>query len=102
MIVIHPKDKTTSFLKAIYAGKKDVTLIDETWSSRNIRETIGNASKKEIIMMLEEIRKRAGMPHYYRPNVTEIKDVSPESFDFVIGAAIVALINKNRGEKDDD
>lgn len=51
MIVIHPKDKTTSFLKAIYAGKRDVTLIDETWNNRNIRETIGNA-KDEIIMML--------------------------------------------------
>ena len=57
---------------------------------------------QEVIMMLEEIRKRAGMPHYYRPNVTEIKDVSPESFDFVIGAAIAALYVKKRGEKDDD
>ena len=52
MIVIHPKDKTTSFLKAIYAGKKDVTLIDETWNNRNIREAIGSAPKEEIIMML--------------------------------------------------
>jgi hypothetical protein len=52
MIVIHPKDKTTSFLKAIYAGKRDVTLIDETWNNRNIREAIGSAPKKEPIMML--------------------------------------------------
>ena len=52
MIVIHPNDKTTSFLKAIYAGKKDVTLIDETWNNRNIREAIGNSPKDEIIMML--------------------------------------------------
>ena len=52
MIVIHPKDKTTSFLKAIYAGKKNVTLIDETWNNRNIREAIGNAPKEEEIMML--------------------------------------------------
>ena len=52
MIVIHPNDKTTSFLKAIYAGRKDVTLIDETWSNRRIREAIGTAPQKEIVMML--------------------------------------------------
>ena len=52
MIVIHPKDKTTSFLRAIYAGKKNVTLIDETWNNRNIREAIGSAPKGEEIMML--------------------------------------------------
>ena len=52
MIVIHPKDKTTTFLKAIYAGKRGVTLIDETWNNRNIREAIGTAPKNELIMML--------------------------------------------------
>lgn len=52
MIVIHPKDKTTSFLTKIYAGKKDVTLIDETWNNRRIREAIGSAPKEEIVMML--------------------------------------------------
>ena len=52
MIVIHPKDKTTSFLRQIYTGKKDVKLIDETWSSREIREAIGTAPKEEIVMML--------------------------------------------------
>lgn len=39
-------------MKQIYAGKKDVTLIDETWNSRRIRETIGTAPKEERIMML--------------------------------------------------
>jgi hypothetical protein len=52
MIVIHPKDKTTSFLRQIYAGKRNVTLIDETWNSRNIREAIGSSPKEEEIMML--------------------------------------------------
>ena len=52
MIVIHPNDKTTSFLKEIYDGKKGVTLIDETWNGRSIRETIGLAPKEEVIMML--------------------------------------------------
>lgn len=52
MIVIHPKDKTTSFLTKIYSEWENVTLIDETWSSRDIREAIGCAPKNEIILML--------------------------------------------------
>ena len=52
MIVIHPNDKTTSFLKAIYRKEKDITLIDETWTNRQIRETIGTANNKELVMML--------------------------------------------------
>jgi len=39
-------------LKAIYSGKKNVTLIDESWSSRNIREAIGIAPKEEEIIMM--------------------------------------------------
>ena len=52
MIVIHPNDKTTSFLKAIYKREKDVTLINETWTNRQIRETIGTSDNKELVMML--------------------------------------------------
>lgn len=52
MIVIHPKDKTTEFLKKIYSGKNHIKLIDETWNNRRIRETIGTADKNEIVMML--------------------------------------------------
>ena len=52
MIVIHPKDKTTSFLRTIYSWEKEITLIDETWNNRNIREAIGTSPKEEIIMML--------------------------------------------------
>ena len=52
MIVIHPNDKTTSFLKKIYEGVNNVTIIDENWSSRNIRERIGTSDKNEVIMML--------------------------------------------------
>jgi hypothetical protein len=39
-------------LKKIYEGEKNVTLIDETWNNRQIREAIGTAPKEEIIMML--------------------------------------------------
>jgi hypothetical protein len=52
MIVIHPKDKTTSFLRQIYLGKENVKVIDETWNNRQIREAIGTAPKEEVIMML--------------------------------------------------
>ena len=52
MIVIHPNDKTTSFLKAIYKKEKDVILIDETWTNRKIRETIGTSNSRELVVML--------------------------------------------------
>lgn len=52
MIVIHPKDKTTSFLRQIYSWEKEATVIDETWNNRNIRERIGSAPKEELVVML--------------------------------------------------
>ena len=52
MIVIHPNDKTTSFLKTIYKKEKELTLIDETWTNRRIREAIGTANQKELVVML--------------------------------------------------
>ena len=52
MIVIHPNDRTTSFLRKIYEGENNVTIIDENWNSRNIREKIGSSDKSELIMML--------------------------------------------------
>jgi len=39
-------------LRQIYLGKENVKVIDETWSNRQIRETIGSAPKDEVIMML--------------------------------------------------
>ena len=39
-------------MKAIYRKEKDVTLIDETWTNRQIRETIGTSDSKELVMML--------------------------------------------------
>ena len=39
-------------MKAIYRKEKDITLIDETWTNRQIRETIGTANNKELVMML--------------------------------------------------
>jgi len=67
MIVIHPNDKATSFLKAIYAGKRNV-IIDETWSNRNIRECIGSSPSDEIIMMLG---------HGYRGGLFAPSKISP-------------------------
>ena len=52
MIVIHPADKTTAFLKQIYSTWENVTLIDEKWSGRAIKEAICCAPKNEIVTML--------------------------------------------------
>lgn len=39
-------------MKVIYSERKNVTLIDDTWNSRNIREAIGTSPKEEEILML--------------------------------------------------
>lgn len=39
-LVIHPKDKSTDFLKAIYAGLDDVTVLSENLSTEKVTEEL--------------------------------------------------------------
>ena len=48
-LVIHPKDKSTDFLKPIYAGLDDVTLVTGGWSSDQILEAI--QTHDQVMMM---------------------------------------------------
>jgi len=48
-LVIHPKDKSTDFLKPIYSGLDDVTLVTDSWSQNQIREAI--QTHDQVIMM---------------------------------------------------
>jgi hypothetical protein len=48
-LVIHPKDKSTDFLKPIYAGLDDVTLVTEGWSQAQIKEAI--QTHDQVMMM---------------------------------------------------
>ncbi len=51
MIVIHPKDKTTAFLKLLYEGE-EVTLLDQSVSNAEIRHQLNHTSCLDRIMML--------------------------------------------------
>ena len=48
-LVIHPKDKSTDFLKPIYSGLDDVTLVTGDWSQDQILEAI--QTHDQVIMM---------------------------------------------------
>jgi len=48
-LVIHPKDKSTDFLKQIYADLDDVTLVTGGWSQDRIKEAI--QTHDQVIMM---------------------------------------------------
>ena len=48
-LVIHPKDKSTDFLKPIYADLDDVTLVTGGWSSDQILEAI--QTHDQVMMM---------------------------------------------------
>jgi hypothetical protein len=48
-LVIHPQDKSTDFLKPIYAGLDDVTLVTGGWTRNQIKEAI--QTHDQVMMM---------------------------------------------------
>lgn len=48
-LVIHPQDKSTDFLRPIYAGLDDVTLVTGGWTQTQIREAI--QTHDQVMMM---------------------------------------------------
>jgi len=48
-LVIHPKDRSTDFLKPIYADLDEVTLVTGSWTQTQIREAI--RSHDQVIML---------------------------------------------------
>lgn len=51
MLVIHPKDKTTTVLSLLYEGM-EVRLLDQTSNSAEIKRTLNHTPKQERIMLL--------------------------------------------------
>lgn len=51
MIVVHPYDRTTEMLSALYCGL-DYRLIDDHCSSNEIKHILNDAARQERIMML--------------------------------------------------
>ncbi len=52
MIVIHPKDKTTVMLSALYENMPGVTLLDQSCTNVEIKERLHRVSSQERIMLL--------------------------------------------------
>jgi len=48
-LVIHPQDKSTDFLRPIYAGLDDVTLVTRGWTVNQVREAI--QTHDQVMMM---------------------------------------------------
>lgn len=52
MLVIHPKDQSTDFLKILYEGREDVRLIDGYTSSKEIRHLLNHVHPGETVLLL--------------------------------------------------
>jgi hypothetical protein len=48
-LVIHPQDKSTDFLRPIYAGLDNVTLVTRGWTMNQVREAI--QTHDQVMMM---------------------------------------------------
>lgn len=51
MLVIHPKDKTTAMLSALYEGQEH-TLVDQSFSKSEISHILNHTPARERIMLL--------------------------------------------------
>ncbi len=52
MLVIHPKDRTTAMLTALYDGMPDAQLLDCTLSGKAIAHVLSHTPQSERIMLL--------------------------------------------------
>ena len=52
MLVIHPKDRTTAMLTALYDGMPDARLLDCTLSGKAIAHVLSHTPPSERILLL--------------------------------------------------
>jgi len=52
MLVIHPKDPSTDFLKILYEGRANVRLIDDIGSVKELRHALNHVAPGETVMLL--------------------------------------------------
>ncbi|WP_455585953.1 hypothetical protein [Bacteroides sp.] len=75
MLVIHPKDKTTTMLSMLYTGLENVRLLDQGVSNAGIKQSLHHMSSYERIMLLG---------HGSDSGLFSREDDSKEEFDRVI------------------
>ena len=52
MLVIHPKDKSTSLAEAIYANMPNVHVVEDEWYERGIGQLLWQTPKEEPILII--------------------------------------------------
>ena len=77
MLVIHPKDKSTSLAEAIYANMPNVHVVEDEWYERGIGQLLWLTPKEEPILIIGY-----GDCHgLYRKRFNDVLEISPSDLD---------------------
>lgn len=77
MLVIHPKDKSTSLAEAIYANMPNVHVVEDEWYERGIGQLLWQIPKEEPILIVGY-----GDCHgLYRERFNDVLEISPDDLD---------------------
>lgn len=77
MLVIHPKDKSTSLAEAIYANMPNVHVVEDKWYERGIGQLLWQTPKEEPILIVGY-----GDCHgLYRERFNDVLEISPDDLD---------------------
>ena len=77
MLVIHPKDKSTSLAEAIYANMPNVHVVEDEWYERGIGQLLWQIPKEEPILIVGY-----GDCHgLYRERFNDVLEICPNDLD---------------------
>ena len=77
MLVIHPKDKSTSLAEAIYANMPNVHVVEDEWYERGIGQLLWQTPKEEPILIVGY-----GDCHgLYRERFNDVLEICPNDLD---------------------
>lgn len=77
MLVIHPKYKSTSLAKIIYAHMPNVHVVEDEWYERGIGQLLWQTPKEEPILMIGY-----GDCHgLYKERFNDVLEISPDDLD---------------------
>ena len=77
MLVIHPKDKSTSLAEAIYANMPNVYVVEDEWYERGIGQLLWQTPKEEPILIIGYGDCRG----LYRERFNDVLEISPSDLD---------------------
>ena len=77
MLVIHPKDRSTSLAEAIYANIPNVHVVEAEWYERGIGQLLWQTPKEDPILIIGH-----GDCHgLYRESFNDVLEISPSDLD---------------------